>query len=306
VNRVKTGAGHSSPATSSRPDTLYALSRSNPSSPAAATASPGNLSANGSSRISKRTHLINEILDTERVYAHDLALVRDAYLYRLRPSSQHSTVSTGPSKNGRLSPDSRNTAYTFETVGTSANSSENPLRTNTGMHVSGLTDSSTGTTSDSGRASSMSMTSNKRSSLAEKGKSSEATHTRRSATLDGDHVLSPLDIKAIFLNIEQLAAFSSELATSFENALEDGSGKRLDVSENSAMNEMVVDKLGAVFQAAVSGPFRIIALPRRPEICAMRYRYLKYARYIHTIARALDKPIFVLPKSCEIEHGRRH
>lgn len=252
VNRAKMDEGRSSSATSSRPNTLHARSRSNPSSPAAAASSAGNLSASGSSRISKRSHLINEILETERAYAHDLALVRDAYLYRLRPSSQHSTVSTGPSKNGRLSPDSRHTAHTFETAGTSATSFENPVRMNSGINMAGLTESSIGANSDSGRASSLSTYSNKPSSLAEKGKSSEAFHVRQSAVPRAPDILSPADVKAIFLNIEQLAAFSSQLATSFENALEDASGSKPSITENGVTDEVVMDKLGAVFQAAVS------------------------------------------------------
>lgn len=252
VHRAKMDEGRSSSATSSRPNTLHARSRSNPSSPAAAAPSPGNLSASGSSRMSKRSHLINEILETERAYAHDLALVRDAYLYRLRPSSQHSTVSTGPSKNGRLSPDSRHTAHTFETTVTSATSFENAGRLNSGVNMAGLTESSIGANSDSGRASSMSMTLNKPSSLAEKGKSAEAFHAKRSAVPRTPDILSHADIKAIFLNIEQLAAFSSQLATSFENALEDASASKPSIAENAVTDGIVMDKLGAVFHAAVS------------------------------------------------------
>lgn len=203
--------------------------------------------------MSKRAHLINEIVYTERLYANDLALVRDAYLYRLRPSSQHSTVSTGASKHGGLSPDSRHTAYTFETAGTSATSSESLVRmSSSGMK--GSAESGPRALADFGTTSPAS------SSLADKGKSSEEANGRRPAVLKAADILSPADIKAIFLNIEQLAAFSSELATSFQNALGDGSGMEPIITEHASTVEVVVDRLGTVFQKAVSLKRRLLRL----------------------------------------------
>ncbi|KAJ9106855.1 hypothetical protein QFC19_002984 [Naganishia cerealis] len=65
------------------------------------------------------------------------------------------------------------------------------------------------------------------------------------------NIMSAADIKTIFLNLEQLAAFSDDLATSFENAVGDGSGQEPIITENASTDEIIVDRLGAVFQAAM-------------------------------------------------------
>jgi hypothetical protein len=73
--------------------------------------------AEGSVTRTKRAHLIHEIYSTERSYAQDLALVRDAYLSRFRPLS---TVIDGSSEAGASSSPRTSSIRTFETVETSA------------------------------------------------------------------------------------------------------------------------------------------------------------------------------------------
>ncbi|KAJ9122482.1 hypothetical protein QFC22_001910 [Naganishia vaughanmartiniae] len=205
----------------------------------------GGLLATTPTRMSKRAHLIQEIWETERMYANDLALVRDAFLYRLRPTSQHSTSSAGATKTGGLSPDSRRSAFTFETAGTNATSFDSAVRTRdeddekAGFASSAipLQRSPVGLR----LSSSTSLNRSSRSIANEKGKDSRKA-------ID---IMAEADVKAIFLNLEQLAAFSDDLAMSFENAIGDGTGREPIITENAAAEEIIVDGLGAVFQNAI-------------------------------------------------------
>lgn len=238
---------------SPRPNVLHIRSQSNPSSPANAS-TDGPLTASASSRMSKRAHLIHEIVDTERLYAQDLALVRDAYLYQLRPSSHHSTSSSNASKNGGFSLDSRQTAYTFDTAGTSATSPDGPVRPSNGDFAKVPANAFSETKNALGPVSS-------RMDSARSDGSSNSTATanvrgsiniRRTMIPALTDVMSAADIKTVFLNLEQLATFSESLASSFESAVGDGSGLEPIITENASTHEIVVDRLGAVFQAAVS------------------------------------------------------
>lgn len=239
-------------AVSPRPNALHARSQSNPSSPAPASPGFGGSSLTGPTRMSKRAHLIQEIWETERMYANDLALVRDAFLYRLRPPSQHSTSSAGATKTGGLSPDSRHSAFTFETAGTNATSFDSAARASNEDDEKAPSSSSTVLMSRSPVAlrmpSSSSLNQNLVSLAKGKGKDVASSSDRRQAR----DFMSTADVKAVFLNLEQLAAFSDALATSFENAIGDGSGQEPIITENVSTVEIVVDRLGAVFANAVS------------------------------------------------------
>lgn len=200
-------------------------------------------------RLSKRAHLIKEICTTERAYAKDLALVRDAYLYRLRPSSLHSSVSTTRT-NGQLSPGSRTSTFTVDTAATS--------QTSFFMDPSGKTPPPLPTPpSDkvppnfmvSSRPPSIyGATSLVPNSSINSTQSSPSWTTRARSSSKSGSPPSALDIKAIFLNLEQLAAFADELATAFEQAAGDGSGRE-PVTVGQDAEE--TDSLGAVFLDAV-------------------------------------------------------
>lgn len=204
--------------------------------------------------MSKRAHLIHEIVDTERLYAQDLALVRDAYLYQLRPSSHHSTSSSNASKNGGFSLDSRQTAYTFDTAGTSATSLDGPVRSSNGdfakVPANAFSETKNATSPVSARMDSARSDGSSNSTATANVRGS--VNRRRTMIPALTDVMSAADIKTIFLNLEQLATFSESLASSFESAVGDGSGLEPIITENASTHEIVVDRLGAVFQAAVS------------------------------------------------------
>ncbi|WVQ95442.1 hypothetical protein IAU59_002539 [Kwoniella sp. CBS 9459] len=144
--------------------------------------------------LSKRTHLINEIATSERNYAKDLALVRDAYMYRfLRPMSTHSSgENTDASR--------RSSTYTYQTAETKRSSGHEswamPKSPSEGFgfgHFSnGSSSSSFGTPQPSIKQKSMGPPVGK--------------------------PLSPADLKAVFLNLDQLANAADDLATAFEQA----------------------------------------------------------------------------------------
>jgi len=70
---------------------------------------------------SKRAHLLHEISTTERSYAADLALVRDAYLFRIRPASQTESTTTtdGNTTLPTVSGSNRSSMATVDTAHTS-------------------------------------------------------------------------------------------------------------------------------------------------------------------------------------------
>lgn len=242
-------------AVSPRPNVLHMRSQSNPASPATSIIN-GSLTASSSSRMSKRAHLIHEIIDTERLYAQDLALVRDAYLYQLRPSSHHSTSSSSASKNGGFSLDSRHSAYTFDTAGTSATKFDGPVRPSNGVTSKVLGSATSESKNEMGTASARvdSARSDSSSNFTATGNLRGGANARRTALPSLTDVMSAADIKTIFLNLEQLATFSESLANSFETAVGDGSGLEPIITENASTDEVVVDRLGGVFQNAVSCP----------------------------------------------------
>nr|XP_018259506.1 uncharacterized protein I303_07574 [Kwoniella dejecticola CBS 10117]OBR81664.1 hypothetical protein I303_07574 [Kwoniella dejecticola CBS 10117] len=166
--------------------------------------------------MSKRSHLIREIASSERAYAKDLALIRDAYMYRfLRPGSQYSTngdSSISPSDASR-----RSSVYTYQTAET---------KRSTGSSTSSFNITP---------------------------QPSIRQHKRSSSSIPSmappiGKPLSPADLKTVFLNLDQLATAAEELAAAFEQAMgEDVEGFAIAAREGEAGG----DKLGEVFVAMI-------------------------------------------------------
>ncbi|OCF78769.1 hypothetical protein I204_00713 [Kwoniella mangroviensis CBS 8886] len=202
--------------------------------------------------MSKRSHLIREIASSERAYAKDLALVRDAYMYRfLRPASQYSTngdSSISPSDVSR-----RSSVYTYQTAETKrssghdspnwifpANGSSTPLpkSPSDGYNLGYFPNSAAGSSN-----SSFSMTP----------QPSLKNHKRSSSNMPSmappvGKPLSPADLKTVFLNLDQLASAADELATVFEQAMgEDDTGLAAMMRDDEAGN----DRLGQAFVSMI-------------------------------------------------------
>jgi hypothetical protein len=224
----------------------------------------------------KRAHLIQEICETERSYARDLALVRDAYLYRIRPDSTHSTVSQGETSDVHspvtFGPGSRVSVYTYETAETRRSSVSDGLEAGNGG-----TKASTPTTPDVLSPPGVKLESRTSgyfgdspghhampppSAYVHRVDSTGSNPTaavplpssRTSSLPPTAATISPADVKAVFLNLEQLAAFSDDLASAFEAAA-GGSGTGHDQLDAATPDDWVgpsQDRLGKAFLAAVS------------------------------------------------------
>ena len=252
----------------SRPPMVHTRSQSSPVSPLInVTGTPPLVSPTSmtpTTRMTKRAHLIHEICSTERSYANDLALIRDVYLLKVGPSSAHSMTSTFMSKSsgwtspGEQSGGSRLSAYTVESSMTSRTTYESSMHAASKLDLNdvGVPNDNT-VRPDFGR--SASITSNgawpggsaKRMSGIYSA-SSDTTQAvpapRRRLTVS--EALSPSDTRTLFINLEQLAAFADELATSFERALGDATGAEPVLKEGQ--EDLITDRLGEVFLSVVS------------------------------------------------------
>ncbi len=226
-------------------------------------------------RMTKRAHLIQEIIETERSFARDLALIRDAYLYRLRPNSAHSSTSHGGVSDGQSpmafgGPGSRVSIYTFETADTRRSSvSESPgvisYTPNSDSGVS-FTPGKLGarTSGYFGDLHSMPPPSAflpHRTNSSGAGSFSNFTtpqpSPRTSSLPTATAIPAQTDLKTIFVNLEQLAAFSEELCNTFLAARGDGSGEEV-VEEplpKGITSTHRSDRLGLAFLSAVSIAF---------------------------------------------------
>ncbi|TYJ57289.1 hypothetical protein B9479_002022 [Cryptococcus floricola] len=205
---------------------------------------------------SKRSHVLKEIAESERAYAKDLALVRDAFMMPLnlqiggaRPDSMvsfSSSTSSGgsltpgtPSTTARPGHSKRSSIYTYQTAETSRSSTTS----------AGGPPSATSIPKSPSEGFNMGYFSNNaksRESLVSSNTPNQAIRTSGIMAPPVGKPLSPADIKAVFLNLDHLAAVADELATSFEEALgreEEGAGKR--------EGEKGDDRLGQVFVAMV-------------------------------------------------------
>ncbi|KAL7408969.1 hypothetical protein BDY24DRAFT_245187 [Mrakia frigida] len=182
----------------------------------------------------KRAHLLHEIHSTERSYALDLALVRDAYIQRLRPTNGNGMAS-GATTAGEPTPtsSSRNSIYTSTEVGVFGDDNRNrgPRRisvssTSLGTLTTSPLPPSTPFSPDGFRSPPLSdaasLASASNSYFPSYGSSSVVTSPRfvfspgSTTSLGGVGPLSTADVRAVFLNVEALAALAEEFASVLE------------------------------------------------------------------------------------------
>ncbi len=213
--------------------------------------------ASSMSTMSKRSHLIREIANTERAHAHDLALIRDAYLLRhLRPASQHSVPDSSTSPGDNSDASIRNSVYTYQTAGTKRSSGHEslnpPWAASVPVPMTSLSKRSS--TENTPYASLHSSTAaGSTTSFQFTPQPSPRQGSRTSSMYGGmpppiGKPLSPADTKNVFLNLDQLAAVADELATAFEAATgEEVFGPGAVVRGG----EVGTDRLGEVFVSLV-------------------------------------------------------
>lgn len=249
-----------------RPQMVHTRSQSSPISPFVNVPSPlpSPTSMTPTTRMTKRAHLIREICSTERSYANDLALIRDVYLLKVGPSSAQSPTSTFLSKSsgwtspGEQSGGSRLSAYTIESSLTSRTTYESSTHTTSKQDLNDIATPNDGTVRpDFGRTASTNSNGAWQGGSVKRmqgltSPSSDTTQAiptpRRRHTVSD--ALSPLDTRAIFINLEELATFADELATAFEKALGDATGAEPILKEGQ--EDLVTDRLGEVFLTVVS------------------------------------------------------
>ncbi|WVQ86210.1 hypothetical protein IAT38_008378 [Cryptococcus sp. DSM 104549] len=203
--------------------------------------------------MSKRSHLIREIASSERAHAKDLALVRDAYMYRFlrssRPASQYSATGgdssaiPSPSPGNVSDVSKRSSIYTYQTAETKRSSghSVNWSMPTTPLPKSPSEGFNLGYLTSAGQSS---------GSLIQPS-TSTGRSTRNGGAQMGPPVgkpLSPADMKAVFLNLDQLAAIADELATAFERACGE---EEVGIGAMAREGEAGSDHLGEVFTTMV-------------------------------------------------------
>lgn len=227
--------------------------------PSALTRSPTapNLGSNAStprtasSAVSKRTHLIREIASTERAYATDLALLRDAYLgryFRTNPGPSSASLT----RSGSINSHSKRLSGTDWSSALPTPSLVSPLPRSPSEGPYGYF-------SSSNLAAAASTSSFKHSSPAEGSRSSLAIGVTGMTSVTSTSGISmappvgkplaPSDVRTVFLNIDSLAKGAEEMAIGFENAVgEEKTGPGFTGREG----EGGTDRLGEVFIALVS------------------------------------------------------
>ncbi|KIR97159.1 hypothetical protein L804_05341 [Cryptococcus deuterogattii 2001/935-1] len=181
---------------------------------------PSSTTSAATSGVSKRSHLLREIATSERAYARDLKLVRDAYmgahLQQFREGSLSSVSSSASVSTTGSDKSKRRSMYTFHTQSLSISQTPSvkgeglPKSPSEGMNLAlQSTPSSRGTMSP-----------------------------------PVGKPLSPADVKVIFLNLDQLAAVAEELAMKFEEAV----GEE---EEEGRDGEGGNDRMGEVFVSMV-------------------------------------------------------
>ncbi|KIR31405.1 hypothetical protein I352_06298 [Cryptococcus deuterogattii MMRL2647] len=181
---------------------------------------PSSTTSAATSGVSKRSHLLREIATSERAYARDLRLVRDAYmgphLQQFREGSLSSVSSSASVSTTGSDKSKRRSMYTFHTQSLSISQTPSvkgeglPKSPSEGMNLAlQSTPSSRGTMSP-----------------------------------PVGKPLSPADVKVIFLNLDQLAAVAEELAMKFEEAV----GEE---EEEGRDGEGGNDRMGEVFVSMV-------------------------------------------------------
>jgi hypothetical protein len=189
----------------------------------------------------KRDHLIREIVNTERSYANDLALIRDAYMMRyIRPTSHHSSVvdsTMAPSDQSRIS-----SVYTYQTAETNQTSG----------HEAWNNQKSPGTEAPSSYFPPL-VPSTSTSSLTPTHITRASSRTASGASSIGSmgppvgKALSPADVKTVFLNLDQLAVAAEEMANAMDQAL----GDEAATPPLGREGEYGSDRLGETFSTMV-------------------------------------------------------
>jgi hypothetical protein len=190
-------------------------------------------------------------VNTERSYANDLALIRDAYLLRyIRPTSQ---VSTSNDSTVTFSEQSRRSSvYTYQTAETKR-SSGHEISSNW-IAVSPFQKSPIAEHGQSSNYFSPMIGSSPTTSLAPTlARVSTSSRNTSGASSTGSmappvgRALSPADIRTVFLNLDQLAMAAEEMANAMDKALgeESGQGKLGRDGESGS------DRLGEVFVTLV-------------------------------------------------------
>lgn len=228
---------------------------------------PGLGPSNPAVNISKRAHLVREIVSTERSYANDLALIRDAYLSRyLRPTSQVSTNDSAVAAGSETS--RRSSIYTYQTAETKRSSgvdlpllppskspgAEYPSSTSLTLHggAHGYFPVTSGSGPGPGLGGMVTSMSTSSLAVAGAGGVSSMRNTSVSSSIGsmGPPVgkpLSPADVRNVFLNLDQLAGASEEMANAMEAAMGDITPPRV-----GRDGETGNDRLGEVFVNLVS------------------------------------------------------
>ena len=208
---------------------------------------------------SKRSHLIREIAATERAYATDLALVRDAYLTRYQRTVSTSSLGDSPVPSAstntlQISPsNSRPNSQVVEANAPIGSMTSSMPRTPSGDAQSStlgyFTPASTFTAGSS-------TTSFHNTSSAPFPWESTRSSVLTSASSVGSTVgkpLSPADVKVIFSNLELLTAGAEDMATALEKAVGEQDTK---VREGEGGD----DRLGEAFVAIVRPSALILCL----------------------------------------------
>lgn len=205
---------------------------------------------------SKRAHLVREIVSTERNYANDLALIRDAYLLRyIRPASGVSTVDSTAAPSSETS--RRSSIYTYQTAETKRSSGHEyptPLLLPHQKSPAAIGDGGSTSYFPGGMTASASTSSLAVAAAAGAGSGQGILRATSGASSTGNMAppigkpLSPADVRTVFLNLGQLAAAAEEMATAMEAAIGDDG-----LPPTGRDGETGNDKLGEVFVNLVSG-----------------------------------------------------
>lgn len=220
---------------------------------------------------SKRAHLLHEISSTERAYATDLGLVRDAYLFRLRPTSQTDSTNTtdGNTTQPTATSSNRSSMATYDTGRTSVEGTDDGRadrksklstgstdRVSLGNDSTGHSTSSLAGTGDEPLKSSAHSVAPSLGGMSASPSSYFPPPSPRPVTMVSQNSfgsgngsatpsmaqspLSPADIRAVFLNLESVAALAHEFATLLEQA------------GSPASEEAGKDMIGEIFLTMVS------------------------------------------------------
>lgn len=254
--------GSTDPASKGNPIPPPSPRRAETSSALSSFLTPSSTISTATSGVSKRSHLLREIATSERAYARDLKLVRDAYmgphLQQFREGSLSSVSSSASVSTTGSDKSKRRSMYTF--------------------HTQSLSISQTPSVKGEGLPKSPSEGMN----LALQ----SAPSSRGTMSPPVGKPLSPADIKVVFLNLDQLAAVAEELATKFEEAVGEEEEEGRDGEGGS-------DRMGQVFVSMVRHGIKT----KGWIVFDFRFRCRNCNRCIATFALANQQPRAIYRRS---------